>query len=458
MVKSVEITGALRAAHARFSAASLKYLEFAADHPEALKRANYGMLEWYDEKITLQPWPTFINQQARRELADAGVKVSKLVRTIPGRLFANDPKKIAEYYGYTLPQAEYSLLGADEGHVASLFGRGDFIFATEGLKCMEFNIAANLGGWQLPIWESMYRRVPVIEKFLQEYRVEPVNQNLLAISLKHLVDITLTTFPFGLKEINIAFVMPGGAGVDSKGHLVYLNQLYRDILNLEYAPLSGQVFVCDYQHLTEAGGSVFYQDSRLHAIVEFYKGNVPANLLVPLCTGSVLILNGPVTRLMSNKLNIALLSEYGDSDIFSKDERAAIRKYIPWSRRVTADCTTFLLSNREKLVLKPSDGFGGENVLIGKRSSAEQWQQAVEDAAAARTRTWVAQEYVESMGFMYQAGDDGCTVHTVVCGIFVIGCRYGGTWMRVLPMKGSKGIVNRAQGAEEGVVFEVMEW
>jgi len=70
---------------------------------------------------------------------------------------------------------------------------------------------------------------------------------------------------------------------------------------------------------------------------------------------------------LSSKLNISLLSEHEDSDLFTLEEREIIKTYIPWTRKTVPGLTTYkgepvrledlVTSARERLVLKPSQGY-----------------------------------------------------------------------------------------------------
>ena len=69
--------------------------------------------------------------------------------------------------------------------------------------------------------------------------------------------------------------------------------------------------------------------------------------------GNLVLCNGPVARIVSNKLNLALLSEHQDTDMFTLEERETIKKHIPWTRKIVDVDSAFLLDRREHLVLNP---------------------------------------------------------------------------------------------------------
>ncbi|MCP4153049.1 MAG: hypothetical protein GY757_35280 [bacterium] len=97
-------------------------------------------------------------------------------------------------------------------------------------------------------------------------------------------------------------------------------------------------------------------------------------------------------------------------------------------------------------------GTKGEGVVIGKSVLQAQWEEHV--AGALGAGNWLVQEYVETPPLMYQLGD-GCALHESIWGLFAFGENFGGGFLRVMPVEGSSGVINTAQGARLSVLFEV---
>jgi uncharacterized circularly permuted ATP-grasp superfamily protein len=104
------------------------------------------------------------------------------------------------------------------------------------------------------------------------------------------------------------------------------------------------------------------------------------------------------------KAFFAVLTDERNDALFSFDERELIRKHVPWTR-VVADVRTahydkpvellaFLRSERENLVLKPSDEYGGSGVTLGWESSESAWDAVIEKAMAATQGCWIVQERI----------------------------------------------------------------
>lgn len=464
----MNITDANWDAHERLSKYNRDFLEYVSKDPRRLMRSNYKALDTHDPKRVLQPWPTFISPQTRDYLKDTSTKLFEIAKSIPKRFFSYDPEKISRYYSLSRDLVDYYLYGFSEEHNKDLLARGDFIFSPSGLKCVEYNIGSNLGGGQVPIWESLYLNTPIIADFLKQSGARISNKNLLSVLFDHIISVTRRRLPrLVSREVNvvIAFGDRAERTANNPREHQYVSQLYQQHLQQNYSPLKGEIVFSDFKSLKLQNDFLYYKDMIVHFLLEYNNGGTPFLLRIAQEKGNALIYNGLITDLISNKLNLALMSENQDSDIFTPEEREIIKNHTPWSRKVVAGETTYngqkvnleelMLAQRENLVLKPGDGSGGLDVFLGFKIPQEQWRKVVERALS--QKTWLVQELVESLPLLYQCGENGYAEHNVVWGTFVFGKQYGGTWLRVLPKEHHAGIINIAQGAEACVTFEVQE-
>ncbi len=82
-------------------------------------------------------------------------------------------------------------------------------------------------------------------------------------------------------------------------------------------------------------------------------------------------------------------------------ESELLSRHVPWTRRVgdrrttyqgqEVDLLSFASDNRERLLLKPNDEYGGKGVVIGWESSSADWASALETG---RQTPYVVQERV----------------------------------------------------------------
>jgi hypothetical protein len=117
---------------------------------------------------------------------------------------------------------------------------------------------------------------------------------------------------------------------------------------------------------------------------------------------SALMTNSLSAKLLAKKASLAVLSDEQNAWLFNPDQQRAIAEHIPWTRRVEdrktlfhgqeIDLLPFISANRDRLVLKPNDEYGGKGVLIGWHCTAEEWDATLRSAM---TMPYVVQESVK---------------------------------------------------------------
>ncbi|HEV2911854.1 MAG TPA: hypothetical protein VGX92_00940 [Pyrinomonadaceae bacterium] len=108
------------------------------------------------------------------------------------------------------------------------------------------------------------------------------------------------------------------------------------------------------------------------------------------------------TKLAHKKAGFAILSDPAYGYLFTPEQSACIARHIPWTRRVREGRISYkneerelvdvLRREREHLILKPNDDYGGHGIVIGWETDATRWEAAVRDALKT---PFVVQERVE---------------------------------------------------------------
>ena len=397
----MEISSEIMKSHQALSSCSVRFLEFAGKHPDLLQRAGFHKI-YADERfkyLHLQAWPTFIDKGTKAKFHEAALKVLNLIKRIPERLFAYDPVQMSRSYGIPESECRRMLYGVDNEYLDRLFARGDFIITPSNrLKCIEFNIQATLGGWQRDFMKLHYLDTPAMSQFLKEHQVRLDENGFFDILMDHVLEEALKwSERKGCVdgEINIALVFP----VYKEGILPYMKELLKRLCNeiLEQKSQAwggngnvvGDIIFCGFEQLQVKDGFIIYtgkettKTKKIHTLIEMLNGKVPDRVMEVVKQGNLLIYNGPVTDLMSNKLNLAFLSQHEHSDMFSAEEKETIRTFIPWTRRIVPGETTygtgkvrvedFLFTHRESLVIKYSRSLGGYDVERGRDTSPWGW-------------------------------------------------------------------------------------
>jgi hypothetical protein len=461
----MEITDDIRANHRNLSPAAERFLDFLQESPERTAQLNglaEGLPGWTrtypDTQLT---WPTFVGEEKMRQIKRATVGVSELIKSIPAIVFDGDCKAISDFYGYGEPSLVEQLLTPPNG-LDGAVARCDFMDGLEGFKCCEVNMASNVGGWECLFWEEKYFKHPVISQFIEEHRLKVTHHNPLRSMCAHIVEDTTSNEICTDGVLNIAVMTGRDLPVGPSG-MRLARQHFETFLRETGDGLTGELFFCaDPAELSVKNMHVYAGGKRVHAVVEYVYRIIPDTVLWCQKAGTVCVYNGLLVKMLVDKRNLALLSEYEDSEYFEADERALIRDHIPWSRIVADVQTTyrgetvslprFLNANRAALILKPALQSGGKDVYVGKFTDAGRWERLAQRAGR---EGWIAQDYIEPRLRLYTDSVDAAVPMTVVWGMFSFGERYGGGYLRMLPHGARSGVVNSCGGAIEGPIFEV---
>ncbi len=102
----------------------------------------------------------------------------------------------------------------------------------------------------------------------------------------------------------------------------------------------------------------------------------------------VCVVNSLRAKILDKKMLFALLFEPKIMALYTREEAEAVRRHVPWTRRVaegnttdpdgnTVDLLPWVAQNRAELVLKPNDEVGGRGVLIGANVEPSVWERAL---------------------------------------------------------------------------------
>jgi hypothetical protein len=107
-------------------------------------------------------------------------------------------------------------------------------------------------------------------------------------------------------------------------------------------------------------------------------------------------------KIIHKKASFEPLTDEACQSWFTLEERKAIRRSIPWTRRFREGRTTyggrsvelsdFVRKNRTRLVLKPNDDYGGHGVYFGPQLDERAWDDAI---ATALPSDYVVQEAID---------------------------------------------------------------
>lgn len=460
----MELSEAEKDSPAAWSAANRDFLNYAEHNADCRTRASFETI-FRDNPLKVmspQPWPLFLEPEKGQELARISLGFDRLVKSVPERFFGNDPARLASFYGSASRELVELVLSEPNG-IDGALSRGDFLDSTEGLQCLEINSGGFVGGWQLQALEGLYLDCPVIARFLAEHGLRASHRNTIRLMFRHIIRETLRMGVWEGGPLHLAMLIhphhPIQVAIHSSERY---NREYQAALSELRPGLDGEVFLCGYAELADEGEGLSFQGRRVHAILEQHNGQFDARGFKHFKSGTVNFYSGPITQLLSDKRNLALLSENATSSDFSAAERDLLERHLPWTRLVLDSVTTWrdrrtrlpelLAASREHFVLKKATSLGGQDVHLGKSVSPERWEELLRHALA--DPGWIVQELVESRPYFFLSPEGQVVRHDVIWGLFTFGNTYGGTFLRLQPSDRG-GIVNTAGGAEVGLLLEV---
>lgn len=188
-----------------------------------------------------------------------------------------------------------------------------------------------------------------------------------------------------------------------------------------------------------AGGfhvTLIYKRVLISELIE--RGGMDHPVFRALRAGAACMVNPLRCKPLYKKASLAVLSDERNAGLFTPQQQEAIEAHVPWTRVVEERKTTFegrdidlvpfALANKDRLVLKPNDDYGGKGIVLGWTVDAGRWHEAVQ---AALQTPYVVQDRITLPSEPFPALADGKlhvgermldTAPYVVQGEYVDGC------------------------------------
>jgi uncharacterized circularly permuted ATP-grasp superfamily protein len=121
--------------------------------------------------------------------------------------------------------------------------------------------------------------------------------------------------------------------------------------------------------------------------------------------GDVTFVNGLLAQcVLNDKSVLALLTDERYRPLFHTTEQGVFDRHVPWTRRIAPgdtttpdgtqhDLATYVLKDRTRLIMKPTDKTRGEGVVVGPFTDKRTWEAAL-TTALAQPDAYVAQHYL----------------------------------------------------------------
>lgn len=411
-------------------------------------------------------WPAIVEKEKVKHLANVAQAIPRLIQSIPNIYFSGNAKSIADFY-FNGNEIYGNVALAFHNKKQPVSCRLDTAIADDQFnpKVLEANIGPNLGGWEINAYEPKIRQLhaPLREKHTKglyhthhilinylNYIVEGVQTNL---DIKDSCNVFVSMGTESKRQIKLV-----------KSKFLYVKETYDSLL--PKLDLEGSIFLGDLTELEDCKGQVVHRGCDIHCIIslDFEQTNLPKQVVRSALIDKVYFPNHLSSPMYADKRNLSILRELAKNNILSSEDCRVVLKCVPWTQPMTNmqveyNQSTYLLPDllkerKDKFVLKPAQGFSGNEVFIGKNTSQMEWNQKV--LSALLSKKFVAQEYCESMEVLAPNAYNEWTPHNVVWGLFCFGEKYGGMWLRRRESAGGNGVINANTGAIETIAYEVV--
>jgi len=325
--------------------------------------------------------PHFVTRDQWRGITQTCETIWSAIEKV-GRI-APANKLMLEQIGLTA--AERELVAIDPGYEdVSVTSRLDSFLTDESYAFVELNAECPAGIAYQDVAAEIFFELPLMREFMRGHRVTPMHcrQNLL--------DALLTIY----SRVRGAREKPNIGIIDYKG----LPTQREFELFKEFFEAKGQATtIADPRDVELREGKLYHGDFKIDLV---YRRVLTTELLEKIdeCrafvdayrTGAAVFVNSFRTKYVHKKMLFGVLTDERHQHYFSPAEQEVIRSSIPWTRKIEDARTThdgeeidlleFVREQRDTLVLKPNDDYGGHGIFIGWESDAVAWDAAIEGA------------------------------------------------------------------------------
>lgn len=362
--------------------------------------------------------PVFMSEaELQQDQAVATAVVESLVAA--GRLCLAEPDVAARYVaGWLDGVPDADLFAVPPGYDNPVvFGRLDGVRTDRGLRVLEFN--GGLPGGILPAdgTSGLLADSDLAARFGADhpYRIATVGEDVVTALVATWHDYGGSDLPF------VAVALPSELTQIATPGISYLSGIA--------ARRGIEIVVADPADFMFADGRLRWQGRPVDVLVRAfftpmfgYLGERLDGIKAALRAQAVCMVASLQSGLFGLKSLFALATDPSIDLGLDPQVAATARGALPWTRMVTAGQTTdmagevvrlpeFLARERENLVIKPVEGFGGAGVELGWNHSEQTWAEVIERALAGGH---VAQQRVPIEGQDFSVLEPGFPVRTFI--------------------------------------------
>jgi hypothetical protein len=362
--------------------------ELEAGFAERMRRAN---LTFGGRLLCPFPRPNFVSPAVYEQIRGVCRGIFRAVEKVERALGS------ALWDRVDLQPEERELVAIDAGYGrSSPTSRLDSFLTTSKYQFVELNAETPAGAAYSETLAEVFLETPLMQRFQERWRLTRFH------SQERLLETLVGCYreAGGLAETpSIAIVDFDDVPTRTEHHMCR-----------EFFEAHGHTaLVCDPRRLTYEAGKlrleatvidIVYKRLLVNELLEHIDELRP--LVRAVKDRAATLVNPFKCKPLHKKAIFAVLTDEDMQGLLTEEERTAIRAHVPWTRRViegnthrdgkTIDLPELIRRERERLVMKPNDEYGGKGVFIGWEMSETDWERAL---ATALGSSYVVQERVD---------------------------------------------------------------
>jgi uncharacterized circularly permuted ATP-grasp superfamily protein len=301
---------------------------------------------------------------------------------------------------FGLSDAERALAAIDPGYqYASTASRLDSFLLPDSLMFAEYNAESPAGFGYTEVLADVFAAMPIMARFRETFDAQPYG----------MMDAMLEALLASYRDWGGTAAPPTIVITDFRGVPTWSEF---EILAARFTWRGVPTVVADPRDLEIVGGRLVAEGRAIDLV---YRRALINDLVARPDDTRVLVqayrerlacvANTLRCKIPHKKSFFAVLTDEAHAGRFSPEEQAVIRAHVPWTRVVAerrtrtstgqdVDLVAFARDHRERLVIKPTDDFGGHGVMLGWEAEASAWEGALQTALTAPAGTWIVQERI----------------------------------------------------------------
>lgn len=390
--------------------------------------------------------PGTIDQNFYEEIGRDSAEILKIIYKIVNDDFKLNGVKLFKEFGFNKEEMDIFLKTFNDS--SNVMSRCDIMLdkKNQTFKMLEFNVDSSVGGMEIAHVNNYMLQQQLYKNYFSSddyYFVDPLEE-----FTKMIYKNTEST------EINTIAI------IDSEEYINgYIWSLYTMKSYLEDKGFSVEIGTQNDLELRE--GFLFVNNKKIDLVYRvFLNEDIQSDYdsLKPIYeaykNGTLIFVNGLHTEVYSNKLIFAMMYDKKVQSNLSTEEVNLINKRIPYTGQVQNNTKTYLVTHKDKLVLKPVSGYGGHGIYLGWKCDDLQWKDIIEQLIENEIKYIFQERVYPCEEFQLKVDNNQFITEKYVStwGFYIFDNKLCGSMYRGQNISNGE-IVNAAQGAGMTSVF-----